>query len=90
MKIIFDTKELTERLSSFTDEYLCSCWHVAQANDADISEAEAGEFAEAVGREIIRRFIQNQGPTLWNHQGRHAVFAKLIALQNPAPVGVIE
>jgi hypothetical protein len=89
MKIIFDTVELSERLSSFTDEYLCSCWHIAQANDADISEPEAGEFAEAVGREIIRRFVQNQGPTLWNHQGRHALFCKSIAPIDPIDLGPI-
>lgn len=78
MKIIFDTEELTRKLPSLTDEYLCACWHISQANPCDIKEKDAGDFAEQVGREIIRRFILKTGPALWNHQGKHCELIKNI------------
>lgn len=81
MKIAFDTEELIPRLPSFTDEYLCALWHISQVNPCDISEREAGDFAEQVGREIIKRFIAQTGPELWSHQGRHAEFSELLAIR---------
>jgi hypothetical protein len=47
-----------------------------------VFDTEAGDFAEHVGREIIRRFTQKTGPALWNHQGRHAEFCKKIGVQS--------
>lgn len=61
----------TDKLQSFTDEYLASLWHIAQANLAPISDRAAGELAEHIGREIIRRWLRWAGAPLWNHQGRH-------------------
>lgn len=60
----------TESLGSYTDEYVAQLWHVAQANPAAYGDKDAGELAEAVGREIIGRWLENQKPALWNHQGR--------------------
>lgn len=59
-------------LDNYTDEYIAMLWNVAQANPAPISDIAAGETAEAVGREIIRRFVLRTGPPLWHHQGNHA------------------
>jgi hypothetical protein len=62
----------TDRLPDFTDEHLAALWHIAQANPADIRDKGAGELAERIGREIIRRFLATTPPALWHHQGRHA------------------
>lgn len=61
----------TDNLQSYTDEYLASLWHIAQANPAPIRDRAAGELAEHIGREIIRRWLRWAGAPLWNHQGRH-------------------
>jgi len=53
------------------DQYLAQLWHIAQANPAPFGDAEACDFAERVGREIIRRFVSNTRPELWHHQARH-------------------
>lgn len=60
-----------EALGSKTDAYIASCWHVAQANPAPHSDRAAGELAERIGREIIRRWLQSPGasPDLYRHQG---------------------
>lgn len=60
-----------DALPGYTDERLAVFWHVAQANPADITDQSAGELAERVGREIIRRWLRPIPPALWNHQGRH-------------------
>lgn len=60
----------TDKLPHYTDSYLVQLWHVAQANPTDSKDRSAGELAENVGREIIRRFVMNMPPELWNHQGR--------------------
>lgn len=60
-----------DHLKSYTDQHLVSLWHVTQANPAQIDDPEAGDLAEQVGREIIRRFIALTPPPLWDHQGRH-------------------
>jgi hypothetical protein len=59
------------RLRSYTDSSLAVAWHVAQANPAPIGDADAGELAEVVGWEIIRRWLSTVEPELWHHQGRH-------------------
>lgn len=60
----------TDSLNSVTDSYLAQLWHVAQANPADgFASGEPGALAEHIGREIIRRFLANTAPDLWNHKG---------------------
>lgn len=61
-----------DTLSHLEDRYLAALWHVAQANPAPIADRAAGDMAEAIGREIIRRFLAATSPLLWAHQGRHA------------------
>lgn len=59
-------------LDSYTDQFVAAAWSAAQFNPVGIDSREAGEVAEYVGREIIRRWLTAQPPPLWNHQGRHA------------------
>lgn len=67
----------TDNLSSYTDQYVATLWHVAQANPVDgFKNREPGDVAERIGREIIRRFIKRIGPELWNHQGSHFEFGR--------------
>jgi hypothetical protein len=67
------TIEIDEgKLTSYSDEYLAVCWHVAQANPADgFEDKTAGDVAERIGREIIRRWLRDAPVELWRHQGRH-------------------
>lgn len=69
-------------LPHFTDEHLAQLWHIAQANPAPFGDRDACDFAEAVGREIITRWLASVPPALWHHQGRHIQRAK--ALNAPA------
>jgi hypothetical protein len=66
--IAFDT----DSLQDYSDQFLATLWHVAQANPAPITDRDAGDTAEAIGREIIRRWMERVPVALWNHQGRHA------------------
>lgn len=60
-----------DKLPHYSDQHLAALWHVSQANPAPFGDRKACDFAEQVGREIIRRFVLQTGPELWNHQGRH-------------------
>ncbi len=60
-----------DNLRTYTDEYIAQLWHISQANPAPYGDADACEFAEHVGREIVRRWLAETPPTLWTHQGRH-------------------
>lgn len=78
IKITIEIDE--ERLSSYSDQHLAACWHVAQTNPAPIEDPEAGAVAERVGREIIRRWLKATSPELWHHQGQHSYWSELIKL----------
>jgi len=69
-----------DQLSTYTDERLALFWHVAQANPAPLEDLAAGELAEKVGREIIRRWLRAVSPELWKHQGKHHYWSELIKL----------
>ena len=64
-------------LDNYTDAFLAQLWHVGQANPAPITDAAAGDIAERVGREIIRRWLASTPADLWNHQGRHHYSCRL-------------
>lgn len=67
----------TDRLNGFTDAYLAQLWHVAQANPVNgFDDPMPGTVAEAIGREIIRRFLAQTPPELYSHQGHHHLFGK--------------
>lgn len=76
----------TDNLKSYTDEYLASLWHIAQANPASIRDRAAGDLAEHIGREIIRRWLRWAGAPLWNHQGRHHYSIALTDLQDAGTI----
>ena len=65
------TVNVPANLTGYADVYLVALWHLSQINPAPFGDHEACMFAEKVGREIIRRFIAEVGPELWNHQGAH-------------------
>ena len=68
-----------EAFASKTDAYIAQCWHIAQANPAPHSDRLAGALAEAIGREIIRRWLASPvtGPQLYAHQGHDHYWATL-------------
>lgn len=66
-----------DSLESYTDAFVAQLWHVAQANPAPISDIAAGDIAERIGREIIKRWLVRTPPDLWNHQGRHYYSCRL-------------
>lgn len=85
--IEIDTSDLTR----WTDEHLAALWHVAQANPADgYASPEPGRLAEAIGREIIRRFLANTPPALYHHQGHHYDWGKMHLPPEPATGPAVE
>ncbi len=75
------------KLGSYTDEFLAACWHVAQHNPAGHGDYMAGELAERIGREIIRRWLRGVQPELWHHQGRHHFSKELTRFAKYEPGG---
>jgi hypothetical protein len=68
----------TALLRRYSDTYLASLWHVAQANPAPAFDTpHAGELAERIGREIIRRWLHATEPELYDHQGHHYYWEQL-------------
>lgn len=67
-------------LSRYDDSRLAMLWQVAQANPAPHGDKVAGEIAERIGREIIRRFVAKAGAVLWTHQGRDHYWSELARL----------
>jgi hypothetical protein len=61
----------TVELSRYSDSHLATLWHLAQANPAPLGDRVAGELAERVGREVIRRWLGGTEPVPYRHQGRH-------------------
>lgn len=61
----------TDNLSGYTDEHVAALWHVAQANPAKLGDRDACDLAEAVGYEIIRRWLKNAPANIYSHQARH-------------------
>jgi hypothetical protein len=60
----------TAELRYLTERALANSWHIAQANPAPMENQEAGDLVEAIGREIVRRWLSKVEPELWHHQGR--------------------
>lgn len=68
-------------LANYTETHLAALWHVSQANPAPITDRQAGDIAERIGHEIIRRWLEQTGAELWAHQGRHAPQCELSDLR---------
>lgn len=60
----------TDRLQSYSDEYIAALWHIAQVNPAPHADHDAGVLVEHIGREIILRWLRGVPVPVWNHQGR--------------------
>lgn len=67
----------TGKLRSYTDSQLATAWHVAQANHAPHGDRDAGDLAEHIAREIVRRWVTTTAPELWKHQGRDYYWSEL-------------
>lgn len=76
-----------DRLSSYTDEFLATLWHVAQANPAPHGDYQAGNIASKVGAEIIRRWLGKAPVEMYHHQQRDNYWSALtkIAKYEPPP-----
>ncbi len=61
----------TDNLGSVSEEYLCQLWHIGQANPAPLGDVDACNFADHVGREIVRRWVACTPASLWTHQAAH-------------------
>lgn len=77
MKVNITFEIETGSLQGYGDSRIAALWHIAQANPAPIEDRVAGQLAEDIGREIIRRFLIATTPELWAHQGGHADWAEL-------------
>ena len=80
MKRIIAIEIDTDQLEGYADSHLADCWRFAQANPAPISDQDAGDLAERIGREIIRRWVEAIPPELWRHQGKHHAWDALSRL----------
>lgn len=81
----------TENLRRASDGYLATLWHIAQANPAcPFRDRDAGQLAEAIGREIIRRFVARAEPELWHHQGGHFDWGQKHLAERTPPVAIAD
>ncbi len=74
-EIVFEIDQAA--LGGYSDSWLAALWHVGQANPAPHGDRAAGELAEGIGREIIRRWLAAAPPELWRHQGRDYYWDRL-------------
>jgi hypothetical protein len=58
----------TDALSNRDDAHLAVLWHAAQANPAPAADQDAGQLVQAIGTEIVRRWLQAHGS--WTGPGR--------------------
>lgn len=66
MKKTFAFEFDTDRLSTFSDDYLAAYWYVAQFLPVALGDCDAGEVVGAVGVEIIRRWTRDQPIPMFN------------------------
>jgi hypothetical protein len=78
-----------DHLHNYTDEFLLTLWHVAQANPAPIGDHQAGDIVTKLGNEIIRRWLHGVEAPMYHHQPHHNYWWALtrIATYEP-PTGV--
>ncbi|WP_320784141.1 hypothetical protein [Streptomyces sp. CRN 30] len=58
------------QLPRVPDDHLAMLWHVAQFNPAAFADQQAGELVQKISWEIIRRWLGNTPPSMYNHQPR--------------------
>lgn len=75
-------------LPRYTDQRLALLWHVAQANPANgFEDQTAGDIAQKIGWEIIRRWLRSVPPEMYHHQQRHYFWHQLIKFAKYEPGG---
>lgn len=76
----------TAALTTYSDTFLATAWHVAQANPADMFASEKpGKLVERVGWEIIRRWLGTVPPEMYHHQGNHYYWHQLVKFAKYQP-----
>ena len=60
-----------DHLDSYTDAHLANLWAAMQATCPPFGDRETCLAVERLGREIIRRWLVAQPPSLWGHQSAH-------------------
>lgn len=70
MKVTIEIPDSHHDLATYTDTHVAFLWHVSQHNPAPSGDEQAGQAAESVAREIIRRWLRTVTPELWRHQGK--------------------
>jgi hypothetical protein len=78
------------KLPSYTDEFLATLWHVAQANPAPHGDYRAGETATNIGFEIIRRWLAKAPVEMYHHQQRDNYWQALRQLAKYEPPAGVE
>ena len=68
----------TDRLPTYSDEYIAALWHIAQLNPAPHADHDAGVVVEHIGREIVMRWLRGVPVPVWNVQGRDYYHQQLI------------
>lgn len=77
-----------DHLGRYTDQRLATLWHVAQANPADgFEDQTAGDIAQKIGWEIIRRWLRSVPPEMYHHQQRHYFWKQLTKFATYQPGG---
>ena len=79
--ITFDLNQL----SGYTDEFLATLWHVAQANPAPHGDHDAGEIASKIGAQVIRRWLAKAPVEMYRHQQRDNYWQALTRLAKYEP-----
>lgn len=55
----------TDSIESLEDSYLAALWHASQATSAPAASAEAGQLADQIATEIVRRWLGSVRPMLY-------------------------
>lgn len=76
-----------DHLNGYTDEHVATLWYVAQANPAPHGDPLAGDIAEKLGYEIIRRWLSKAEPEMYKHKAQDHYWEQLrrIARYVPPP-----
>jgi|SRR5579859_5527861 len=76
-----------DRLASYSDTYLATLWHVAQANPAPYGDWAAADLVKRIGWEIIRRWLRGVDPEMYHHQAEanYHQWLTLFARYEPPP-----
>lgn len=77
MKKAFVFEIDTDRLPTWSDQYLAALWHMAQHLPLPHGDKEAGDLVEHIGREMIQRWLRGVPVPVWNVQGRDYYQAQL-------------